>query len=233
MKIIYARDRTLEQRIDTLTYRELRGMLPEIIDEDSIPRPELLKDNCRSRFLEVEEEDFSVRLYCDGVCLYQEGDKGSSFAVSQCAALEFPSVSDDYAATVQADEMHWLLPLVVTGQERVFHDQDSEEGYHTLHFEAGLPAELTPHTPNFVVEVSAEEIEEAERAGYRRRLRKLHDELARVMRCMTERQKQVFLLRYQSCMKTERIAARLGICRSAAFAHLHKANEKVDRYLPR
>ena len=233
MNIIYLRDQTLASKLSALTFGELRKMLPEISDEDSIPRPERLKDNCHNRFLEAAGEDFSVRVYCDGICLYQEGDESSSFAVTRCVALEFPSVSDDFAETVQTDEMHWLLPLVVTGQERVSHNQDSAEGYHTLHFEAGLPAELTPHTPNFVVEASAEEIEEEERASYRRRLRKLHEELARVMRCMTERQKLVFLLRYQSKMKVERIAVRLGICRSVAYAHLHKAKQKVDRYLPR
>lgn len=233
MNIIYLSNHSLAAGLPTLTFGELRKMLPAIRDEDSIPRPELLKDNCHNRFMEVTEEDFTIRIYCDGVCLYQEGDDRSSFAVSQCATLEFPSVSDGYAETVQSDEMHWLLPLAVTGQERVFHNKVSEEGYHTLHFEAGLPAELTPHTPDFVVEASAEEIEEAERASYRRRLRKLHKELARVMRCMTGRQKQVFLLRYQGGMKVEKISVRLGICRSAAYDHLHKAKQKVDRYLPR
>ena len=233
MNIIYLSNRSLAASLPTLTFGEIRKMLPAIRNEDSIPRPELLKDNCHNRFLEIAEEDFSVRVYCDGVCLYQEGDERSSFAVSHCVELEFPSVSDDYAETVQADEMHWLLPLAVTGQERVFHNKVSEEGYHTLHFEAGLPAELTPHVPNFVVEASAEEVEEAERASYRRRLRKLHKELVRVMRCMTRRQKQVFLLRYKDGMRTERIAARLGICRSVAYDHLHKAKQKVDRFLPK
>ena len=233
MNIIYLSNRSLAASLPTLTFGELRKMLPAIHDEDNIPRPELLKDNCHNRFLEVAEEDFNIRIYCDGVCLYWEGDKGSSFAVSQCAALEFPSVSDDFSETIQADEMHWLLPLVVIGQERVSQNQNSEEEYHTLHFEAGLPAELTPHVPNFVVEASAEEVEETERASYRRRLRKLHKELVRVMRCMTRRQKQVFLLRYQDGMRTERIAARLGICRSVAYDHLDKAKQKVDRYLPK
>ena len=168
MNIIYLSNRSLAASLPTLTFGEIRKMLPVIRDEDSIPRPELLKDNCHNRFLEVAEENFSVRVYCDGpVSGGRRAVLLRGFSVRRAGV---PSVSDDYAETVQSDEMHWLLPLAVTGQERVFHNKVSEEGYHTLHFEAGLPTELTPHVPNFVVEASAEEVEEAERASYRRRL---------------------------------------------------------------
>ena len=229
MNIIYLRDQNLASQLPALTFGELRTMLPEISDEERIPRPESLENDLRNRFLEVDEDDFSIRIYSSGVCLYLEESGKSAYAVSKCATLEFPSVSAGYAAKVPADDMRWLLPLVITGQERASHNLDSNEGYNILHFEAGIPDRLMPYTPNFVFEVSPEEDEE----NYRRKLRNLYDKLARVMRCMTKRQRQIFLLRYQDNTKPEKIAAQLGICRSVVFDTLQRANQKVDRYLSR
>ena len=227
MNIIYLRDRNLAEKLPALTFGELRKMLPEIGDGERVPRPETLVKDLRDRFLEAAEEDFSVRIYSNGICLYQEGNGISAYAVSQCATLVFPSVSAEYEAEIQTDDMQWFPPLIVMGQERVSHNLDSGEEYRVLRFEAGIPAELTPYTPDFVVETSPEE----EYENYRRKLRNLHDELRRVTRCMTERQKEVFFLRYGQGLKLEEIAVRLGIRRSSVFDTLRGADRKVNRYL--
>ena len=227
MNIIYLRDRNLAEKLPALTFGELRKTLPEIGDGERVPRPETLVKDLRDRFLEVAEEDFSVRIYSNGICLYQEENGISAYAVSQCATLVFPSVSAEYAAEIRADDLPWRWPLIITGQERLWRNQESVEEYHTIHFEAGIPAELMPYTPDFVVETSPEE----EYENYRRKLRNLHDELRRVTRCMTERQKEVFFLRYGQGLKLEEIAVRLGIRRSSVFDTLRGADRKVNRYL--
>ena len=227
MNVIYLRDKTLETRLNELTFGELRGMLSEIKDENRVPRPETLVKDLRNRFLEASEDDFSIRIYTGGVCLYQENGGASAYSVSRCATLVFSSVSAEYAAEIRADDLPWRWPLIITGQERLWRNQESVEEYHTIHFEAGIPAELTPYTPDFVVETSPEE----EYENYRRKLRNLHDELRRVTRCMTERQKEVFFLRYGQGLKLEEIAVRLGIRRSSVFDTLRGADRKVNRYL--
>ena len=225
MNVIYLRDKTLETRLNELTFGELRGMLSEIKDENRVPRPETLIKNLRNRFLEASEDDFSIRIYTGGVCLYQENGGASAYSVSRCATLVFSSVSGEYAEEIRADDLPWRWPLIITGQERLWRNQESVEQYHTIHFEAGIPAELTPYTPDFVTDVSSE-IE-----NQRRRLHILRDELPRMTRCMTERQRQVFLLRYQYGMKPGRISAYLGIGAPSVCDALRRARQKVKRLM--
>ena len=223
MNIIYLRDQELASRLDTLTYAELRRLLPDIRGV-RLPRPVSLLDDRRDRFLEVSETDFSVRIYANGLFLYREPGEATVFAVSRCGRIAFPSVTGE-PHIVDMSDCVWFLPLKIAGENRVDRNRNSREEYHCAYrFEADsrsaarIPDALTPCTPDFAREPNPEAEKLARREKYAVMKTSLHH--------LTRRQTELTLL-YHGGMNMSEIAENLGIRKSTVSKTLRRARERL------
>ena len=221
MKLIFLRDQALKSRLDTLTYAELRDMLPRA-NNDHLPSPRVLLDELRGRFLEIADVDFKLRIYANGMYLYREADVSTVFWVSKCSRIAFPSLQDGLHVT---DMMNcvWFLPLKIAGEYRVDHNRDSRESYRNVyHFESDIPIPnpLMPCTPDFVQDADPEA---EERYWQARKAAMLS-----AWNALTARQKQLLRLYRQDGMTMEKIAEKLGICKSTASKTIQRAGSRLD-----
>ena len=225
MKIIYMQDRALKARMDTLTYRELRELVPKFPGH-RLPRPGTLLDELRGRFLEVSDSDFRLRIYTNGLYLYREPGKATVYSVHKCARIAFPSLEDGPHVTDMRDFV-WFLPLKIAGEFRVDHNSDSrEEHRNAFHFEAEIPSRLMPCTPDFVRETDPEEESEAEERAYREKCAVMMSALGR----LTERQREILMLHRVKKKKQKDIAAELGICKSTVSTTIHRAEKTLGAF---
>ena len=231
METIYVYNRSLEARLNKLTFGELKEMFPTVSTALYLPRPESLLENRKNRFLEVEETDFSIRIYRSGLFLYQEQGEATAYSVRKCARILFPSVEDEYYAESETDDLLWFWPLKMAGEYRIERNQNSRECYNRnlLHFEEGIPDNLMPYTPDFVRDSSPE----MEEQHYEQTTRLMYHKLLRVMKCLTPHQRQIFHLRFGEQMKLNDIAKRLGIGKAAVTRALQRASNRIEKVQPR
>ena len=219
MRILYMQDRTLEQRIDTLTYRELREMLPDFHGQ-CLPTPKALWNELRGRFLEVVDDDYRIRIYTNGLYLYREPGGATVYPVSKCAKIAFPSVEDGLHVTDMRDFV-WFLPLKIAGEFRVDNNRSSREEYWCpFHFEEEIPEHLMPCTSDFVRETDQDAEERAYRERYASMMSALND--------LTERQREVLTLYRVEGMKMSEIAESLGVCKSTISITIQRAEKHLN-----
>ena len=221
MKLIFLRDQALKSRLNTLTYAELRDMLPEV-SSDHLPSPRVLLEERRGRFLEIADVDFKLRIYANGMYLYREPGVATAFWVSKCARIAFPSLQDGLHMT---DMMNcvWFLPLKIAGEYRIDHNKDSRESYRNVyHFESDIPMpnSLMPCTPDFVQDAD----QEAEERYWRAR----KAAMVSAWNALTVRQKQLLRLYREAGMTMEEIAQELGICKSTVSKTIQRARNRLD-----
>ena len=225
MEIIYAQNSALEARMDTLTYRELRDMVPRFPGR-RLPRPSILLDEMRGRFLEVSDSDYSIRIYMNGLYLYREPGNATVYSVHRCAKIAFPSLEDGLHMTDMRDFV-WFLPLKIAGEFRVDHNSDSrEEHRNAFHFEAEIPVHLMPCTPDFVRETDPEAEAEADERAYQKRCVKMMSALTE----LTERQREILMLHRVKKKRQKEIAEELGICKSTVSTTIHRAERTLDAF---
>ena len=92
MHIIDTRDGISPEQFDNLKYADFRRLFPET-GAGKLPRPETLLREEPTPFLTAADLDIRLTVYPSGLCLYREPDEASVYAVSECASLEYRSVT--------------------------------------------------------------------------------------------------------------------------------------------
>ena len=225
MNIICTRDGISPGQFDSLKYADFRRLFPEI-RAGKLPRPETLLREEPTPFLTAADLDIRLTVYPSGLCLYREPDEASVYAVSECASLEYRSVTGNLILTeTETAELPWFIPLILAGSYRAEHNRDSRQDYAvTFRYDMDSIDELPLrcHTPDFVQESNPLEEERAYR-------RKKYAALKAAFDSMTERQRQITLLRYRNGLKVTEIADKLGVCKSDVSKTIRRARNRMNK----
>ena len=226
MHIIYTCDGISPGQFDGLKYADFRRLFPEI-SAGKLPRPETLLREAPAPFLTAADLDIHLTVYPSGLYLYREPGEATVCAVSRCASFRYDSVEGTFALTEEETaELPWFIPLILAGSYRAERNRDSRQDcavafrYNPDSIDA-LPTYC--HTPDFVQESDPLEDERAYR-------RKKYGALKAAFNDMTERQKQVMLLRFHDSLKVTEIADRLGIGKSTVSETLQRARIRLGAY---
>ena len=225
MHIIYTRDGISPGQFDGLKYADFRRLFPET-GAGKLPRPETLLREKPTPFLTAADLDIRLTVYPSGLCLYREPDEASVYAVSECASLEYRSVTGTLILTeAETAELPWFIPLILAGSYRAEHNRDSRQDYAiAFHYGPGSMDELDirRHAPDFAREPNPLEEERAYR-------RKKYAALKAAFDSMTERQRQIALLRYRNGLKVTEIADKLGVCKSDVSKTIRRARNRMNK----
>ena len=226
MNITYLYDETLTDQFENLKYADFRKLFPDA-NAGKLPRPEMLLRDNPAPFLVAADLDIRLTVYPSGLYLYREPDEASVYAVSECASLEYRSVTGNLILTeAETAELPWFIPLILAGSYRAEHNRDSRQDYAvTFRYDMDSIDELPLccHTPDFVQESNPLEEERAYR-------RKKYGALKDAFNNMTKRQKQITLLRCHDGLKVTEIADRLGLCKSTVSETLRRARIRLGAY---
>ena len=226
MHIIYTRDGISPGQFDGLKYADFRRLFPET-EAGKLPRPETLLREKPTPFLTAADLDIHLTVYPSGLYLYREPGEATVYAVSRCANFQYNSVEGTFALTEEETaELPWFIPLILVGSYRAEHNRDSRQDYAVaFHYDPDSIDELPVycHTPNFVRE--SDPLEEERRIRHKK-----YGTLKAAFNDMTERQKQVALLRCHDGLKVTEIADRLGICKSTVSETIQRARNHLAAF---
>ena len=226
MHIIYTHDGISPGQFDGLKYADFRRLFPET-GAGKLPRPETLLREEPTPFLTAADLDIHLTVYPSGLYLYREPGEATVYAVSKCANFQYDSVEGTFTLTEEETaELPWFIPLILVGSYRAEHNRDSRQDYAVaFHYDPdsidALPTYC--HTPNFLRE--SDPLEEERRIRHKK-----YGTLKAAFNDMTERQRQVALLRCHDGLKVTEIADRLGICKSTVSETIQRARNHLAAF---
>ena len=226
MHIIYTRDGISPGQFDGLKYADFRRLFPET-GAGKLPRPETLLREEPTPFLTAADLDIRLTVYPSGLYLYRERGEATVYAVSRCASFQYDSVEGTLTLTeAETAELPWHIPLILAGSYRAERNRDNRQDYAiAFHYDPDSIDELPLrcHTPDFVQESDPLEEERAYR-------RKKYGALKDAFNNMTERQKQITLLRCHDGLKVTEIADKLGVCKSDTSKTIQRATSRMSKF---
>ena len=226
MKIVYPEDAELKKEYASLTYGEFRGMFPKPAPA-KLPRPERLirYGYTEPRLLAVSDKGFSITVYRDGVCLYQEEDRGSVCSVQECEKIRFSSVTAPSYLTEEATaSLAWYFPIYLVASEQWMENRESREEYQEkTHYDAGSLDMLTETHSN----LSATRRTSEDSGNTRISLQLLR----KARKKLTGRQDQILTLRFQARMTQAEIAEALNTSQSKISLSLRRAIQRLKKFV--
>ena len=226
-QVLYFYDTALKARLSSLTYEELRQMLPTIDDDRYLPRPERLeRDSCDDRFLSAVFPGCKITVYRSGLFYYREARRATTYTVSGCAELAYRSAAKNLQAEGEETAgMPWYLPLMVAGALRIEKNMHRRPSPRTaFHYGPGTVDWSTmPSLASYEEEACQADME-------RERQEKARQLLADAGREMTARQEQVFWLIHGLGMTQQQAAQVLGTTQANISVTLKRAVSRLKKY---
>ena len=181
---------------EKLTLRELKARLPSTKGK-KLPTPKYLRES-DTLIARTEVPDCVMEVYQSGFALYRTPGHYAVLRMEYVGLALYESEQDDWRSSVDLEDEDWGIGVMLCGEERLEKmRQISAEATLVSLTGGSLDEEGTDMEIDAGVDVLAEVVEK--------------DERARMLSCLTERQKEVVELYYFKGFSQPEIADRLDI----------------------
>lgn len=173
----------------------------------------------------VADKDFSITVYRDGVCLYQQDGKGSVCSVRECEKIYFSSVTTPAHFTKETTaSLPWYYPIFLVASEQWTENGESRAAYQEkTHYDAGS-LDMLPETHANLSAKRGTSGDGVDTRIARERLREARKRL-------TGRQDQIITLYYQERLTQAEIAEALNTSQSKISISLRRAVGRLKKAL--
>ena len=235
--ILYKGNFVSGERLETLTYGELKQMLPCVDGSYRLPRPErLMKDFYDERLISISLDETVITVFRSGLCHCRASGRTTAYAVSRCAEI-FSGFTNRKLSQEENDilRMPWYAPLMLAGLKRLENNRNGREKSRS-----GFHYGLDPDKVSGIAAAIPADNEKKRRNSKRNRRRKsgrktrekIPEWLRDAAKSLTGRQEHVLQLVYVHGMTQKQAAEELHTSEANISSILKRAYDRIRKTHP-